>query len=133
MTVKERLKEYLISKRIRINHFEKSIGAANGFVNNMRMSISPEKLESITKEYNDLNIAWLLTGEGEMIAMQGKDLDAPVGDKVSTVSEPQEKYEANQDLQLKEIIKTLTTLVESNRVLVESNAKLVGKITNQND
>lgn len=75
MSVKERLKEYLIHKNLRINYFEKSIGASNSFVNNIRVSISPDKLESIANIYKDLNITWLLTGEGEMIKMEGRSLD----------------------------------------------------------
>ena len=76
MSVKDRLKSYLHFKFLKTSFFEKSIGASNGFVNSIRMSISPEKLEQITKIYTDLNIEWLLTGEGEMIKLQGKSLDA---------------------------------------------------------
>lgn len=75
MSVKERLKAYLVHKNLRINHFEKSIGASNSFVNNIRVSISPDKLENIANIYKDLNITWLLTGEGEMIKMEGRSLD----------------------------------------------------------
>lgn len=75
MNVKERLKEYLRHKNIKAKHFELSIGASNGFVNNIRVSINPEKLEHIANIYNDLNLEWLLTGEGEMIKMEGKSLD----------------------------------------------------------
>ena len=33
----------------------------------MRKSIDPEKLQSIAKNYPDLNTGWLMTGEGEML------------------------------------------------------------------
>lgn len=90
MNVKERLKKYLTHKNLKINYFEKSIGASNSFVNNIRVSISPDKLENIANNYKDLNISWLLTGEGEMILMEGKSLDGnykvPKKDTVTQVS-----------------------------------------------
>lgn len=95
MSVKDRLKSYLHFKFLKTSFFEKSIGASNGFVNSIRMSISPEKLEQITKIYTDLNIEWLLTGEGEMIKMQGKSLDANFekkDDQWSRVEESESHY-----------------------------------------
>lgn len=91
MSVKERLKEYLIHKNLRINYFEKSIGASNSFVNNIRVSISPDKLEKIANIYKDLNITWLLTGEGEMIKMEGRSLEENF-----SVQESVSKYQSNE-------------------------------------
>lgn len=70
MSVKERLKEYLKEKGIKIKHFEDAIGVSNSFVNNIRSSIAPEKLKVIKENFTDINIDWLLTGDGEMIAME---------------------------------------------------------------
>lgn len=67
MNVKTRLESYLVSKKIKKTHFEASIGAANGFVNSIKRSISPDYLESIANEYPDINIEWLLFGKGEML------------------------------------------------------------------
>lgn len=75
MTVKDRLILYIKFKGIRNSHFEKSIGASNGYINSLKKSPSAEKLNQIRDQYNDLNIEWLLTGEGEMIKMEGKSLD----------------------------------------------------------
>lgn len=91
MSVKERLKEYLSHKNLRINYFEKSIGASNSFVNNIRVSISPDKLENIANIYKDLNITWLLTGEGEMIKMEGRSIDENF-----TVRESDTEYQRNE-------------------------------------
>lgn len=75
MSVKERLRSYIKFKGFKISSFEKSIGASNAYVNNIRQSIAPDKLEQIANIYPDLNIEWLLTGNGEMISMKGKELD----------------------------------------------------------
>jgi hypothetical protein len=49
--------------------FEKSIGVSNGFVNNIRSSIQPERLQKIAQLYPELNIAWLMVGDlgGKML------------------------------------------------------------------
>lgn len=47
--------------------FEIACGLANGYVNNIRKSITIEKLQKITQQFPELNKTWLLTGEGMMI------------------------------------------------------------------
>jgi len=73
--VKERLIEFLKHKKMGQAKFEKSIGASNGFVNNIRQSIQPDRLQKIAQLYPELNISWLLVGEalgGPMIKRQEK-------------------------------------------------------------
>lgn len=64
--VKERLLFYLSQKHLNKSAFGASIGASSSFVDAIRSSISPEKLERIMDEYPDLDIVWLLTGRGQM-------------------------------------------------------------------
>jgi len=66
-TVKERLISYLEYKCISKRKFEMLIGVSNGYINNMRKSVQPDKIESITLNFPDLNTGWLLTGNGEML------------------------------------------------------------------
>lgn len=69
-TVKERLSEYLKTKRITKAEFGRSIGVSASYVTSMRdngrASIGVEKIERIRQRYPDLNIEWLLTGSGKM-------------------------------------------------------------------
>lgn len=67
MTVKERLIAYLDYKKVSKSDFGRSIGVSSAYVTSMRKSIDPEKLQSIAKNYPDLNTGWLMTGEGEML------------------------------------------------------------------
>ncbi len=67
MTVKERLKEYLKYRSISQGKFESTVGLSNGYVNNIRKSIQPDKIQRISLCFPDLNTGWLLTGEGEML------------------------------------------------------------------
>lgn len=73
MTLKERLLSYLEFKEIKKSHFEKNIGVSNGYINSLKKSPSAARLNEIKNRYKDINIEWLLTGEGEMIKMEGKD------------------------------------------------------------
>lgn len=61
--VKDRLVSYLKYKKLSQSRFEKSIGMSNGYVNNIRQSIQPDKLLKIAQHYPDLNISWLMIGE----------------------------------------------------------------------
>ena len=67
MSVKERLTHYLEIKGISKSEFGRTIGVSNAYITSMRKSIDPEKLQSIALHYQDLNINWLMTGEGEML------------------------------------------------------------------
>lgn len=67
MNVKDRLIKYLKDKNIKKSHFEKEIGVSNGYINSLKESPSAEKLELISNRYSDLDLNWLLKGQGEML------------------------------------------------------------------
>lgn len=67
MTVKERLIKFIKYKNLSQKRFEESVGLSNGYVNNIRKSITVEKLQKIALQYPELNKAWLLTGDGSML------------------------------------------------------------------
>lgn len=66
-TVKDRLKYFISSQGMGQGKFEAYCGLANGYVNNIRQSITPQKAQQIARYFPDLNLGWLLTGEGEML------------------------------------------------------------------
>ena len=66
-SVKERLKRFLKDSNIKGVDFCSSIGVSAGFISGMRESIQPDKLKSIAINYPELNIGWLMTGEGSML------------------------------------------------------------------
>lgn len=69
-TVRERLTEYLKVKKISKSAFGRAIGASSAFVTSIQKTIGSEKIQAITLNYPDLNIEWLLTGEGQMLKPQ---------------------------------------------------------------
>lgn len=70
--IKDRLLQYINFKCITKAFFEKSIYASNGYINNVK-TLGSDKLEDILNKYPDLNIEWLLTGNGNMIKESNKD------------------------------------------------------------
>ena len=66
MTVKKDLNHLLIIK-ISVRSFERQCNLSYGYVNNIRVSIQPDKITSIALHFPELNTGWLLTGEGEML------------------------------------------------------------------
>lgn len=66
-TIKERLIFFIRHLNIGQGKFEAQCGLANGYVNNIRRSVTPNKLQQIARQYPELNTGWLMTGEGEML------------------------------------------------------------------
>ena len=67
MTVKERLILFIKHLGISQRAFEQSVGLSNGYVNNIRKSIQPDKVQKNAQKYPNLNTGWLMTEEGSMI------------------------------------------------------------------
>ena len=67
MSVKERIKKFAKYKEKSIRAFEAKCGLTLGYVNAIRVSLQPDKIQRIASHYPDLNTEWLLTGEGQML------------------------------------------------------------------
>lgn len=65
--IKGRFTEFLSYLGIGQGKFEKMTGIGNGTINNIKNGISTPKLEKIIEAYPNLNIEWLITGEGNML------------------------------------------------------------------
>lgn len=96
MTVRERLILFVKSQKISNSEFCRTIGVSNAFISSMRKSLQPDKIESIALNYPELNIDWLLTGEGQMLksessinpnktAMESKTLIDELKDRISSL------------------------------------------------
>lgn len=66
-TVKERLMRFIKHLGIGQRKFEMSVGLSNGYINSLKRSPSAEKVQMIIGQYPELNIDWLLSGEGDML------------------------------------------------------------------
>lgn len=83
-SVKQRVISFLKYKGINVNRFEKMCNFSTGFVYNMRVSMQPDKAMRIANTFPDINIGWLLTGEGEMIKKEKLNASENLPDGIST-------------------------------------------------
>lgn len=90
MSVKKRLKEFIKYKGISVRSFEIKCGLSNSYISNMRVSIQPEKISCIAEQFPELNMGWLMTGEGEMIKTVQQD------SPVKTVTIPADAWDVIQ-------------------------------------
>lgn len=87
----QRLKEFIDFKGISMNAFDASIGASNGYIGRMiknNASIGSDVLEKIFCIYPELNLIWLIVGEGDMTRVQNiiQGDRNPVGNNQGTIS-----------------------------------------------
>lgn len=67
MGVKDRLIEFVTYTQMSRRKFQEYIGVSNSYIQNISEGIGNDVMNSIAKRFPELNIAWLLTGEGEML------------------------------------------------------------------
>lgn len=66
-TIKERILKYIEYKGIEKARFEKETGLSNGFIDKVGETIRSTSIDKIRNKHQDLNIDWLLSGNGTMI------------------------------------------------------------------
>jgi transcriptional regulator with XRE-family HTH domain len=64
---KSRLKAFIKSQGLSLTEFCRIIGVSSAYVTSIRKSIQPDKLETIKDKFPNLNIGWLVTGDGDML------------------------------------------------------------------
>lgn len=116
--VKERLIQFIEYKGISKYSFEKQCGLSKRYVSNMRSSLQPDKLESISIVFPELNFDWLLLGRGDMLL------------KNSTDSSGGDKFRSNQNNEVEELRDKISLLKEVNALLREKIAMLEGEKDN---
>lgn len=80
MSSKKRLLQYLENKGVKNSLFYKVTGLSNGFLDKNE-NINSDKVEIIISKYPDINLYWLITGEGDMLASVEPPQDVVVKDR----------------------------------------------------
>ena len=119
----DRLIQFIEYADISARQFDLSIGAANGYTLRMKKnhaSIGSDVLENILKTYPQLNVVWLLTGEGKMIKEVKEEDDFEIGSlseahkrKIEAIIE--KKIKERQEKELKSLLKEVTDELKSLR------------------
>lgn len=74
----ERISEYLNFKIISPHKFEKTMHISNGYFQKQlknKGSIGSDILIKVYEHYNDLDMMWVLTGEGSMLKFPSKIIE----------------------------------------------------------
>lgn len=87
MGIKERLTEFIQSKRMSVAAFERACGLSNGFVKNTKGNIGAVKLNGILDAFPELSRDWLIDGTGEMLVSAAPS-SAGGGDDAAPQQEP---------------------------------------------
>ncbi|WP_199866291.1 hypothetical protein [Flavobacterium sp. Root186] len=109
-----RIKQYLDYKGIRVGAFEKVVGMSNGsFASQLKhnKTIGVDKLENILKKYTDIDVEWLLTGEGDMIKLNTLRESGEVYKKTEKVTEHEINYKELAEAR-KETIESLRKIIQ---------------------
>ncbi|KAF0197602.1 MAG: transcriptional regulator [Bacteroidetes bacterium] len=112
MNISDRLIQYLDFKGITKNKFYLVTGLSNGFLDK-KPNIGADKVERIINLYPDLNLYWLINGQGSMIVKSNDDL---------ALNDPQHKYSIKCKLcaEKDEVISALKEANSALRQLIEN-------------
>jgi len=114
----DRLMQFIKYAGLSARQFDISIGASNGYTLRMsknRASIGSDVIETILRTYPDLNVVWLLTGEGPPMLkshMEEEILDfenLPPAKQKEIERIIEEKIREKQREELKEILREVTS------------------------
>ncbi len=117
-SIKERLREFIMFKNISIREFERQIGVAYGFLSNMSNSTSPKNFTKISHCYPELNIEWLMTGEGEMLRGQVQNIGGHHNAATMNGDITQNYAPLSEDCRI-------DTLLQSNQELIRQHGEII--------
>ncbi len=116
----DRLIQFIEYAGLSARQFDISIGAANGYTLRMKKnhaSIGSDVIENIIRTYPQLDVVWLLTGEGGMIKekVKSEDLDfekLPASRRQDIERIIEKKIRERQERELKDLLKEVTDEIE---------------------
>ena len=120
----DRLMQFIKYAGLSARQFDISIGASNGYTLRMsknRASIGSDVIETILRTYPDLNVVWLLTGQGPMLKSQMEEeiLDfenLPPAKQREIERIIEEKIREKQREELKEILREVTEEIVQSKI-----------------
>lgn len=119
----DRLWQFIQYAGLSARQFDLSIGASNGYTLRMKKnhaSIGSDVIETILRTYPQLNVVWLLTGEGEMLLREKQpaisSYEQLPGEKQAEIERLiEQKVKERQDEQLQYLLKEVTREIERNQ------------------
>lgn len=99
--IKNRIIKFLAYLEIGQGKFEKNCGISNGTVNNIKDGVSSPNISKIVKRYPELNLEWLITGNGTMLKSDDSANTDSFKDKYyEQVERSNELFKENRELRI---------------------------------
>ena len=92
--LKERLLYFIEYKGLPVQMFEKIVGLSNAAVSKMGDNTRRSTIDKISKSFPELDVNWLLTGQGEMLSY-GQDAES-ISNKVQEPTSHYGRKELNE-------------------------------------
>ncbi|WP_299534254.1 hypothetical protein [Ulvibacterium sp.] len=115
----DRLMQFIKYAGLSARKFDISIGASNGYTLRMKKnnaSIGSDVIENIVRVYPQLNVVWLITGEGKMLKDREElmaTMDKLPIEKQQEIEEIIErKIRERQEEELRRLLKEITEEIE---------------------
>ena len=122
-SVKQRLEQFIKYRKLTTRQFELNVGLSNGYVRNIRKSITQDKLEQITRTYPELSKEWLIFGEGDMVKCYFDEPNPPTEQKLPKMKEQKEN---SPILEAKdETIRTLKSQLADKDAIISAKEDLI--------
>lgn len=120
MDVKERLMKFIAQKGLTNSEFERISGLSNSYVSKIRTSVGKLGSMNIQRAFPELNMNWLLTGEGEMLNDTSSTSNVANSDRHGTsVAGNGNNVNATSALE-----KALESLMEQQRITVKAQEQI---------
>lgn len=121
--IKERLKEFIWYKGLRVSHFEKMCGLSNGYVASITKGMGAEKMQMILDKFPELSKKWLLKGEGEMLIGQNNKIEIEANEEENNKESTLTEKLINELQHLRLIIEKQQSQIDRLLSLIENNTK----------
>lgn len=116
----DRLMQFIKYVGLSARQFDLSIGASNGYTLRMKKnnaSIGSDVIENILRVYPQLNVVWLITGEGDMLKKpedaETLDFDHLPKSRQQEIEDIiEQKIKERQEEELKHLLKEVTEEIE---------------------
>lgn len=130
-TVKDRLILYIKHLGTSQRQFEIKCELANGYIKNIRQSITPDKLRKIALYYPELNTGWLMTGEGEMLKSSVQEVK---GDNNTQIAGNSNNVNTSAEMQIalneiSEMRKLIQEQIRINKEQTDKFLSIIDKLT----
>ena len=125
----DRLMQFIKYAGLSARKFDLSIGASNGYTLRMqknKASVGSDVIENILKTYPQLNVVWLITGQGEMLKTEDGLIldfgDLPKEKQCEIERIIEQKIKEQQEKELKRLLKEVTQEIERSQKKMKEEA-----------